>query len=142
MVRAFLDYLSQLKGNGDGTFNGMLSAKLRGCDYEKRWLELAIETKSWMSNPDGVVHGGVSAAMLDMTMGLLCRYFSGGGMAPTVSLQMNYLRPVPVDAVICLRAELTKRGFSLCHATGSAWIDGAPDKILCTSTGVFFANNP
>ena len=139
MERAIRDYLARLAQNSDGTFNGMLAAHLTGCDYEKRTLTLQVDTKTWMENPSGVVHGGVSAAMLDMTMGTLARYFSGGGMTPTVSMTVNYLHPVPVNARVFLQAELSMQGFTLCYASGKLWAEESPDSLLCTATGVYYA---
>ena len=139
MERALQGYFERLKSQPDITFNGMLGASLVRCDYEGRSLVLRIETKPWMENPNGALHGGVAAAMLDMTMGTLCRYYAGGGMTPTVSMTVNYLLPTPVNAAIYLRADLTKLGSSLCHTTGSAWVEGCEDKPTCTATGVYFA---
>ncbi len=139
MERAIEAYLAKLAENRDGTFNGMLEASLHSCDFEKRWLILRIDSKPWMENPNNVVHGGVSAAMLDMTMGTLTRYFTGGGMTPTVSMQVNYLHPVPVNAPIYLLAELPMLGRTLCHATGLLWAGEERDRPLCTATGVYYA---
>ena len=140
MERAIRDYLGQVKTQSDGTFNGMLAASLHACDYAGRTLVLRVETKSWMENPNNVVHGGVSAALLDMTMGTLCRYFSGGGMTPTVSMSVNYLHPVPVDRAILIGAELPMAGFTLCHAAARLWAEGQEDTPLCTATGVYFTD--
>ena len=139
MEHAIRTYLAQLESGGDGTFNGMIAAKLAGCDYEKRTLVLRVDTQRWMENPNGVLHGGVSAAMLDIAMGTLVRYFTGGGMAPTVSMTVSYLHPVPVGKPVYLAAELPMRGFTLCHAAGRIWVRDEPDKILCTASGVYYA---
>ena len=140
MVRAISGYLARLSAGGDGTFNGMLDAKLTRCDYEKRTLVLRVDTKRWMENPNGVIHGGVSAAMLDMTMGTLTRYFTGGGMTPTISMTVNYLHPVPVNAAVYIQAEVTMLGFTLCHAEGRLWAEDRPEQLLCTATGVYYAD--
>ena len=140
MEHGIRGYLDRLAAGGDGTFNGMIAAVLHSCDYKKRTLVLRVETKRWMENPNGVIHGGVSAAMLDMTMGTLARYFSGGGMTPTVSMEVNYLHPVPVDTAVYLRAEMPMLGFTLCHTTGCLWAEGEPDKLLCTATAVYYAD--
>ena len=42
------------------------------CDGPRLQLELAFDTKPWMSNPMGVVHGGVTAILMDTAMGILC----------------------------------------------------------------------
>ena len=35
------------------------------CDGPSLQLEVAYETKTWMSNPMGVLHGGMTAVLLD-----------------------------------------------------------------------------
>ena len=139
MEHTLRSYLDRLAAGGDGTFNGMVAAELDRCDREKRTLTLRVRTQTWMENPNGVIHGGVSAAMLDMAMGALARYFTGGGMCPTVSMSVNYLRPVPVGAVVYLQAELPKLGSALCYTTGRILGEDRPDRVLCTATGVYFA---
>ena len=137
MERALEKYFERVKAP-DITFNGQLDAALCSCDYEKRVLVLKIEPKPWMANPYGVIHGGVTAAMLDMTMGTLSRYLSGGGMTPTVSMTVNYLRPAPMDRPIWLRAEMTKLGATLSHTIGTAWAEGDEDAPVCTATAVYY----
>ena len=139
MERALKSYFDQLRASPDITFNGMLGAQLDSCDYAARRVVLRVETKPWMENPSDVVHGGVAAAMLDMTMGTLCRYYTGGGMTPTVSMTVNYLRPTPVGRTIYLQADLPKLGSTLCHTTGKAWVEGEPDAPVCTATASYFS---
>ncbi len=138
MVRAFRKYFEYVKRECDGTFNAMLGAELFACDYEKKSLVLAMESKSWMTNPSDMLHGGVTASILDMTMGLLCRYCSGGYMTPTVSMEVSYLNPAPLGKTLYIQAEVTKSGFSVCHATGSMWAEGAADKLLAAAVGVYY----
>ena len=141
MERAFQDYLERVRTAPEITFNGMVGASLYSCDFAGREVVFQVETKPWMENPNDVVHGGVSAAMLDMTMGALCRYFTGGGMAPTVSMQVNYLRATPVNETVLLRARLPMLGHTLCHVTAAAWVLGREDELTCTASGVYYVKH-
>lgn len=137
MEHAMEAYFSSLAAGGDGTFNGMVGAMPERCSYEERTLTLRVDTQTWMENPNGVLHGGVSAAILDIAMGALCRYFSGGGMTPTVSMSVSYLRPAPVGVPVYVTARLPMRGHTLCHASGRIWAGDAPDETLCSATAVY-----
>ena len=141
MERAFQGYFVEAERGFDGTFNVMLDAKLVACDFEESTVVLALDPKPWMANPMNILHGGVTASFLDMTMGLLCRYCSGGRMTPTISMNVSYLRSGPLDRRLFVRAELTKRGLSVCCATGRMWAEGAEDKPIATSSGSYFVTH-
>lgn len=141
MERAFRKYFAYVESQCGGTFNHMLGARLEDCDYAARTILLSMETKDWMTNPGNMLHGGVTASILDMTMGLLCRYFSGGYMTPTISMEVSYLRPAPLDKTLYVRAEVTMRGFTICHAVGTAWAEGAADKPVATATGAYYVTH-
>lgn len=138
MERAFLGYFEEAAVEFAGTFNVLLDTKLVSCDYEKSTVVLAMDPKPWMRNPMNILHGGVTASLLDMTMGLLCRYCSGGHMTPTVKMDVSYLRSGPMDKRLYVRADLTKRGMSVCYANGVMWAEGAEDKPIATSSGAYY----
>ena len=138
MERALAGYFQDEEMKHGGTLNAMLGARLQECDYEKRTLTLCMETMPWMANPGGTLHGGVMATGFDFAMGLLCRYFSGGRMTPTIDLSINYLRPAVVSDTLIFMAELTRRGSSICAATGKLWAEGREDKLLATASGSFY----
>lgn len=138
MERAFAGYFADVRKNCDGTFNAMLDASLESCDYEGKSLTLRMELKGWMTNPGGILHGGVSASAVDLTMGLLCRYYGGGVMTPTVSMEVSYLKPGVIGGQLLIRADLTSCGLNLCHATARAWMEDTPDRTVCTAAGVYY----
>jgi uncharacterized protein (TIGR00369 family) len=141
MERAFQDYFKYVAQECDGTFNHMLGAALVSCDYEKKAVLLKMDTQSWMTNPSDMLHGGVTASILDMTMGLLCRYYSGGYMTPTIDMSVSYLRPAPLNETLYIQAQVTHRGMSVCHAIGTAWAANAPEKPVATSTGSYYVTH-
>ena len=142
MERAFREYFVLAKQQFDGQFNNMLEAELAFCDHAERFVVLAMEPKPWMCNPMGILHGGITASVLDMTMGLLCRYCSGGYMTPTVSMDVQYLRAGPLDRRLYIRADLTKAGRSVCYATGRLWAEGEEKRPIATSSGAYFVAQP
>lgn len=124
-----------------GTFNTMLDARFESCDFEKRTLTISMEGRHWMSNPGDMLHGGITASILDMTMGLLCRYCSGGYMTPTIDLNVSFLRPAPFDKKLMIEAEVTRRGFNICHAVGRMWAEGAEDVVCATASGSYYVTH-
>ena len=139
MERAFADYFRQVSETSAGTFNDMLHPEFVRCDFDGQRVVLRVRIQKWMTNPGGILHGGIIASLLDFTMGLLCRYFSGGTMTPTVSMEVSYLRAVPMDGAICIGAQVTKRGRTFLNTLGSLWAEGAEERLLATATGVYYA---
>mgnify|MGYP002625190769 CR=1 FL=1 len=138
MERAFAYYFSRVQQEEPGTFNAMLDLKLEACRYDAQQLVLRMEARPWMTNPGGILHGGIIASALDFAMGLLCRYCSGGAMTPTVSMEVGYLRPAPVEGAILVGAEIVKPGKTLMNASAKMWLPGREDRALAAATGIYF----
>lgn len=140
MERAFRQYFKDVQTECAGTLNAMLDARFLSCDWDMRTMILRAEARSWMVNPNGILHGGVTAAYLDLAMGLLCRYCSGGRMTPTIQMDVSYLRSISPTDALCIQAEITKPGFTIFSAVGRIWAEGRPDRLLATATGSYFVS--
>jgi len=65
-------------------------------------------------NGSGVLHGGVTAMLADVAVGMaLARHLGRPRSATTVEMKINYLRPV-VHGKITARSHLVKVGSRLC----------------------------
>ena len=88
--------------------------------------------------PQGYVHGGVIATLLDETMSKAIR--ARGHIAMTRHLEIDYLRPVPSGAPIRLEGRLTQdEGRKL---WAEARILNAEGKILAQGKGLFIEIRP
>ncbi|MET9760774.1 PaaI family thioesterase [Streptomyces sp. NPDC006372] len=87
--------------------------------------------------PPGYGHGGMSALLLDELMGRACAAAGLPGL--TVSLQMRYHRPVPLETPLRILARVTgtDRRKVFVHGAVTAQEDPATD--LVTADGVFVA---
>ena len=95
--------------------NDMLAPTLIACSAEEQTLGLSFHVRGWMCNPKGTLHGGMMATMMDMTMGMLTRFCRKTNAVSTVSLSLNYLRPVREGAVsVC--AHIRKAGRTVVFA--------------------------
>lgn len=77
----------------------------------KKTLTLTFPLRSWMLNPKGMLHGGIMTTMLDMAMGMLARYERKANLVSTVSLSVDFLRPVRADTAT-VSAHVRKAGRS------------------------------
>ena len=62
-----------------------------------------------LSGHSGIVHGGMSAVLLDECMGRACFPLLAGKIAVTAKLELNYLSPIPVDSLVYILAETTSQ---------------------------------
>ena len=88
--------------------------------------------------PQGYVHGGVIATLLDETMSKAFR--ARGHIAMTRHLEIDYLRPVPSGTPIRLEGRLTKNEGRKLWA--EARVLNAEGKTLAEGNGLFIEIRP
>lgn len=118
---------------------GLMAPRFVRCDYEARTFEAAIQAQPWMRNSNDVMHGGVIASALDGMGGQLARcYVPSGTIAPTCSLSVSYLLPVPMDAELHVRMHATHTGHRMLFVSGEAIVfDGGDERLCATSTAIY-----
>lgn len=87
----------------------------------------------------GVLHGGVTAGMLDETMGWVAA-LAIDRMCKTAELNVRYLHPVPTETPLKVVADPVKINRRLCFVKGELRVaDGehGPDVPLASATGKF-----
>ena len=109
---------------------------LLDCDGPSGSLTLGYATKPWMANVWGVVHGGVTAALVDSCMGITCG-IQCGLITPTISMTINYARPVPLDASIGVRTRTVRCGATAGHIEAEVYPAGQPETLLVTASGAY-----
>ncbi|GAA3831091.1 PaaI family thioesterase [Streptomyces phyllanthi] len=90
--------------------------------------------------PPGYVHGGMSAMLLDELMGRACAAAGMPGM--TVSLQVRYHRPVPLETPLRVHARVTGTEGRKIFVDGSISTEGEPSTTVVTADGVFVTPDP
>lgn len=109
---------------------------LLDCDGPSGSLTLGYATKPWMANVWGVVHGGVTAALVDSCMGITCG-IQCGLITPTISMTINYACPVPLDASIVVRTRTVRCGATAGHIEAEVYPAGQPETLLVTASGAY-----
>lgn len=100
-------------------------------------LLFACHTDPSMSNPLGIVHGGIIASLLDTCMGVTCSAQCGRAATPTVTMTVNYVRPVPLDAELRVRTRTVRIGRTTGQLSAEVFPAGRPDEVFATATGVY-----
>lgn len=93
-----------------------------------------LRTRPDFANPNGTLHGGITATLLDSAMGcaVLSELPADVGYT-TVDLSVTYLRPVPLDGTrLWARGEVLHRGRRIAAAQGRVTDDR--DRLIATAT--------
>jgi|SRR5882672_2670741 len=74
-------------------FGKFFLARLYGCNFEYTddACKVSFDLKDFMFNPQGTLHGGVTAFVLDISMGHLL--FKKGGPGTTLEMKIQYIKP-------------------------------------------------
>ena len=92
-------------------FNALLGVKLSRVHRDGITIECIIRRE--LTNRAGVVHGGVTAAMADIAVGMaINRHFGGKRKITTIEMKINYFRPVS-EGRIFARSHLLRLGSTL-----------------------------
>lgn len=107
------DAFAEALATHEQAFGSFFLAKLLGLDisYDDECCTVRFEVRDFMFNPQGSLHGGITALVMDVSMGHLLAHLSGPGA--TLEMKTQYLKGITSGQV---RAEgrLLKRGASVC----------------------------
>lgn len=91
---------------------------------EEGAIEAEFEGRKEFTNPTGNIQGGFLAAMLDDAMGpALAATLKKGEFAPTLNLNVSFLRPGKVGRFQG-KARVVRRGKDVCYLSGELLQDG------------------
>jgi uncharacterized protein (TIGR00369 family) len=100
--------------------------------HEEGAAEVVVDAGDDHLNPNGTVHGGVLATMLDVAMGTAAA--TASGEAPvTVALTVTYLEPGQPGRLVA-KAKVRKRGKRLLVVEGEV-VQG--DSVVADALGTF-----
>ena len=141
-IEATIELLMQrIQKKERGGFNAMLSPRLVRADWEQKSCTLAFRAEEWMSNPVGIVHGGILCAAADLSMGTLSIYLAqGGGITPSVSISINYLRAVPLGEEFFVTVTADHIGRRVNHLSCTIATASAPEVPCVTAIGTYYVS--
>lgn len=121
--------------------NGEKTTFIEGLTHMERKInqqscEITIPLNSLFDNSLGMLHGGITATILDTAMGVLANYLLPAGFkAVTNQLNIHYLSPGIGDQIRCL-ATIIHQGKNTFIISGEAFRDDG--KKIAHATGTFF----
>jgi uncharacterized protein (TIGR00369 family) len=114
-------------------FNTFFLARLFGMnvEYGEDTCIVAMPVKDFMFNPQGSLHGGVTATVLDISMGHLLKQQVGAGA--TLEINIQYIRAAR-EGTLTARSNFIRKGRQICFLRAEATDDSGSIIASATST--------
>lgn len=116
-------------------FDTMITPEFVDCDFGGMAVTLAYQIKKWELNPAGTLHGGIIAAIFDVSMAALILPYAGG-FAPTINLEVKFIKPVKEGDTLVVKAAIVSFGKNMVHAEAKAY-SKTGDALSSTGTGIY-----
>lgn len=115
----------------------MLKPQYHSCNAGERSLTLRYEMQPWQRNGGGIMHGGITAAILDQTMGTFVRSVTPKELrVVTAEMSVSYLRQILPGEQIESKATIISRGRSMIRLRAEITAQSSR-KLSATATAVF-----
>lgn len=125
------------KRNQRNDINQMMTVSYVDCSAEARTLELIHQMADWEINIMNTMHGGLISFLLDATMAITSRAYTGDSMTPTLDMNVQFLRAVKAGAEVHTKATISHVGRSIINLTALLWTDDVTQPCA-TASGTFF----
>lgn len=136
ITAAFEEYIKDDLERQNQMANGMMKPSFVGADPEGMSVTLHFPVLPWELNRVGTLHGGVMATMLDHTLGLAANCYVGS-WAPTLSLNVDYIRPAHLGDEILATATVVFIGRRVVRMRGQLILQGT-GKLVASCSASFF----
>ncbi len=120
----------------EDTMNGLMKGEMGGCSYEDRTLTFEFPVQKWQANRVGNMHGGAICTAFDLTIAALARFYARENFAPTINLDVNYVRPVAMGDKLVVTAKATSTGKRITQLTAEARIKST-GKLAATASSIY-----
>ena len=129
---------AEQKRRAKDSLHGLPFAQLMGMrlvDIRQNEAVIKIEMRDDLRQPAGVLHGGVTATLIDTAMAFaVITRLAEGERASTIDLTVHYLRP-HTDGTFKCTAKIVRAGIRI--STVSADVVNADDKLIATAISTY-----
>ena len=113
IVEILKEYIDKPFSGSPSPFTHWLKPVIRHVEAGKVIFEYTIRHD--MTNPINTLHGGVTAGIIDDTIGAALFTVSGFEKYTTVNLSVDYFYPAREDDIIFAEAKVVKKGKQIVH---------------------------
>ena len=136
------DHIESILESSEQVFEKFFLSKFIGLEFDylpaeaadpdKDHLRISFEINEMLMNPQGSLHGGIIAAVMDISMGHLLHKTAGMGI--TIEMKTQYLRPALKGRAI-VEGRFIKKGRSLSFMESRLW--GSDGKLAAMATATW-----
>lgn len=84
-------------------------------EVEEESITIEVEVRPEMSNPDGTLHGGIQAAILDEVIGMTVAAMGNDSHFVSMNMTTDFLRAAKAGDKLQAKSEVIKRGRTVIH---------------------------
>ena len=117
--------------------NQMLELRLLSCDADGRSVSFLHPAQAWEANIYNTLHGGVISFLLDASMAVTCRAWTGDKATPTLDIHVSFLTPAGIDGALCTKAFVVHAGRSVVQMRAELWSQ-ASERLCATADAIFY----
>lgn len=133
-----LQYFLDLRLTADeSSINHMMEMSLY--TWSEQSVTLQFPVSDWQLNPIGTMHGGMLATAIDITMGCVSYVFSDSKHTPTVTMDLQYVRPVFTDKPLYIKAVVDHIGSRIMQVRAWGWQEDE-QHICISASGSYIVN--
>lgn len=96
-------------------FTKWLNGKIVSAEYGR--VELEIEVRPEMSNPTGLLHGGMQSAMMDDTLGMTTATLGYEGFPISIDFHIDFLGKVKIGESVRVIGKVVREGRNIIHTS-------------------------
>ena len=141
MRKTVTEYIEYITKTRTDTLNAIFTPEIIACDPETPSLTICFPITENMQNTSGMAHGGVIMTAYDITMGTLSRFFQHGRMSPTLTMTIDFIKPVKAGErfLVTVKPVAIQKHTIDYECTGA--IESEPDVLVNKCTGRFFIHD-
>ncbi|MBO6559700.1 MAG: PaaI family thioesterase [Nisaea sp.] len=103
-----------------------------GFEYEEELCRIKFPVEEFLFNPQGSLHGGAIATVMDISMGHLLKHATGTP-GTTLEMKVQYMRPL-TSGTACCEGRILRRGRSLSFMESRMFDDDGKLAAMATAT--------
>ena len=117
------------------SIGAMLDFEYVSCDADSAEAVLSHIVQAPEVNIYGTLHGGIITWLMDTTMGITGRAYTGYETIVTMDIHVNFLRPVYAGDEVFIKAKVTHAGSKIVNIVSEMY---AKEKLTATADATFY----
>lgn len=123
------------KTQAPDSIGAMLDFAYVSCDADSAEAVLSHIVQEPEVNIYGTLHGGIITWLMDTTMGITGRAYTGYETIVTMDIHVNFLRPVYAGDEVFIKAKVTHAGSKIVNIVSEMY---AKEKLTATADATFY----